>query len=153
MAEPDPRARRDSLLPDETELGHFDPDAALTVAPQERFKLGYGCIMGIVINGMIGSGIFEDAGNIYAAIDSTGVALILWLAGLVYTVAGVIVLIEYGLSVPRRRIGDRDVALPRSGGMLNYVSFFQSCVTFANLCCSSSMCTDGPTIAKARSCL
>jgi hypothetical protein len=132
MADLDPRTRCDSLHPAENALGDFDPDAILTVAPKGRFKLGYGCIMGIVINGMIGSGIFENAGNFYAAIDSTGVALMLWLAGLIYTVAGVIVLIEYGLSVPRRTIGNRDVALPRSGGMLNYVGFFEYCVMFAN---------------------
>lgn len=132
MAELDPRARRDSLHPVDT-LEDFDPDAILTVAPTGRFKLGYGCIMGIVINGMIGSGIFDNAGNIYAAIDSTGVALMLWLAGLIYTVAGVIVMIEYGLSVPRRKIGNREVALPRSGGMLNYVGFSCAppyCATF-----------------------
>lgn len=126
MAELDPRTRRHSLHPVENTLGDFDPDVILTVAPKGRFKLGYGCIMGIVINGMIGSGIFDDAGNIFAAIDSTGVALMIWLAGLIYTVAGVIVLIEYGLSVPRRKIGNRKVAIPRSGGMLNYVGF--SCV-------------------------
>jgi len=121
MAELEPRTRRDSLHPVDNIPEDFDRDAILTVAPKARFKLGYGSIMGIVINGMVGSGIFDDAGYIYAAVDSTGVALMLWLAGLVYTVAGVIVLIEYGLSAPRRKIGNRDVPLPRSGGMLNYV--------------------------------
>lgn len=126
MAEIEPHTRRDSLHPADNILEDFDRDAILTVAPQGRFKLGYGCIMGIVINGMIGSGIFDDAGYIYAAVDSTGVALMLWLAGLVYTVAGVIVLIEYGLNVPRRMISNHDKPLPRSGGMLNYVGL--SCV-------------------------
>lgn len=147
MAEP----QRDSRPPTRNELGEFDPNAILTVAPQSRFKLGYGSIMGIVINGMIGSGIFDNAGSVYAAIDSTGVALMLWLSGLIYTVAGVIVLIEYGLTVPRTKIGDRDRALPRSGGMLNYVGS-PSASALANGCCSSSTCIHVSRIAKTRSC-
>jgi hypothetical protein len=45
-----------------------------------------------------------------------------WLVGVVYAIAGIIVYIEYGLSIPRRKVHGNDVAIPRSGGDLNYVS-------------------------------
>jgi hypothetical protein len=40
---------------------------------------------------------------------STGVTLIFWAAGISYAVSGIIVYIEYGLSVPRRAINDDDI--------------------------------------------
>jgi hypothetical protein len=45
----------------------------------------------------------------------------LWLAGVLYAAAGVIVYIEYGLSVPRWIVDGTKIAVPRSGGDLNYV--------------------------------
>jgi len=45
-----------------------------------------------------------------------------WLAGVIYAVAGIIVYIEYGLTIPRRMVNNEDKAIPRSGADLNYVS-------------------------------
>jgi amino acid transporter len=70
-----------------------------------------------------GSGIFVNAGSMFRSTESTGVTLLLWLTGIIYAIAGVIVHIEYGLSVPRRLVHDQKVAIPRSGGDLNYLSY------------------------------
>lgn len=117
-----------------------------TSAP--KFKIGYGTVMGLIANRMIGmflkltsylqapaklagSGIFVNAGLILKLTNSTGVTLLLWLAGVAYAIAGITVYIEYGLSVPRRKINGSKIAIPRSGGDLNYLSYVYRFVAYA----------------------
>jgi hypothetical protein len=57
----------------------------------------------------------------FLSVRSTGATLMIWLTGIIYAACGVVMYIEYGLSVPRRRIDNVSKALPRSGGDLNYV--------------------------------
>jgi hypothetical protein len=85
----------------------------------------------------------------YLSTRSTGATLVLWLIGILYAGCGVIMYIEYGLSVPRRSIdGGDSKALPRSGGDLNYVSIrlgFQLSTTNDN---SSLTYSESRRIAK-----
>lgn len=53
---------------------------------------------------------------------SVGITLLFWLCGVVYTLAGTHLFIEYGLTTPRHTIDGREQGVPRSGGTLNYVS-------------------------------
>jgi amino acid transporter len=55
--------------------------------------------------------------------DSTGAALLLWLAGIIYCLCGTHVYIEYGLNVPRYSINRVEQSVPRSGGDLNYLQY------------------------------
>lgn len=55
--------------------------------------------------------------------DSTGAALLLWLAGIVYCLCGTHVYIEYGLNVPRYTLNGVEQSVPRSGGDLNYLQY------------------------------
>jgi hypothetical protein len=64
--------------------------------------------------------------------------MLFWFCGAVYAIAGTHVFIEYGLNIPRypikkngagqfvlddnMQIEGKDMAVPRSGGVLNYVS-------------------------------
>jgi amino acid transporter len=70
-----------------------------------------------------GSGIFVNAGSVFESTNSTGVSLMLWVTGVLYAICGVIIYIEYGLSVPRRSVLGKEMAVPRSGGDLNYLQF------------------------------
>lgn len=68
-------------------------------------------------------------------IQSVGFVLIFWLLGSISTMAGTLVFIEYGLSIPRWEFNGREISTPRSGGEFNYLNyllkkpkFFASCV-------------------------
>ena len=52
---------------------------------------------------------------------SVGIALLFWLAGAMYTIAGTYLNIEFGLSTPRYKFEGVEQGIPRSGGTLNYV--------------------------------
>jgi hypothetical protein len=78
-----------------------------------------------------GSGIFVQAGLMFSQTESTGVTLMLWVAGAFYAISGVILYIELGLAIPRRRIPiqkddgtiqERIMGVPRSGAEIHYVS-------------------------------
>jgi hypothetical protein len=46
-----------------------------------------------------------------------------WALGAVSAIAGILVYMELGLTIPIYRIGGIEVSVPRSGGELNYVCF------------------------------
>ncbi|ETI20381.1 hypothetical protein G647_08416 [Cladophialophora carrionii CBS 160.54] len=100
-----------------------DPNRIVTRSPQNRFKLGYLAVMGLVINRMIGTGIFMTPARVVQGTGSTGATLMFWFAGVIYAFSGVHVYIEYGLNVPRRTIGTTERGVPRSGGDLNYLKY------------------------------
>jgi hypothetical protein len=68
---------------------------------------------------------------------SVGVTLIFWLLGSIATIAGTLVFIEYGLTIPRWYLtsSDAKVYTPHSGGEFNYLNyvvkkpkFFVTCI-------------------------
>ncbi|EEH04696.1 high affinity methionine permease [Histoplasma capsulatum G186AR] len=104
---------------------HFDNNLNVIIAnaPQEPFRLGpldVGCL---VINRMIGTGIFSSVGLVVQGTRSIGVSLLFWFFGLLYCLAGVHLYIEYGLSIPRHRFQGVSQGIPRSGGDLNYLQY------------------------------
>ncbi|KAF5022560.1 hypothetical protein F66182_5393 [Fusarium sp. NRRL 66182] len=94
-----------------------------TSAPKEAFKLGYFDVMCLVMNRMIGTGIFNSPRRVMEGTRSTGASLFLWFAGIIYCLSGVHVYIEYGLNVPRYTIDGVEQSVPRSGGDLNYLQY------------------------------
>ncbi|KIX08129.1 uncharacterized protein Z518_02785 [Rhinocladiella mackenziei CBS 650.93] len=100
-----------------------DPNRIVTRSPEDRFKLGYIAVMGLVINRMIGTGIFMTPARVIQGTESTGTTLLFWFAGAVYALAGMHVYIEYGLNIPRRVVGGMDRGVPRSGGDVNYLQY------------------------------
>lgn len=96
-------------------------DEIVTEAPAPRFRLTTLDVVCLVLNRMIGSGIFMTPHKVMAQTKSTGVSLLFWFAGVLYALAGMHIYIEYGLNVPRVLFGGREQSVPRSGGDLNYV--------------------------------
>ncbi|KAF2748542.1 high-affinity methionine permease-like protein [Sporormia fimetaria CBS 119925] len=76
---------------------------------EESRKIGITGAVFLILNKMIGTGIFSTPSGIFAATGSVGVALFLWIIGGILTFAGLSVFLEFGL------------AIPRSGGEKNYL--------------------------------
>ncbi|KAK7416811.1 hypothetical protein QQX98_005004 [Neonectria punicea] len=119
-----PPARDDVSMSSEGELEPPEnPNEIVTVAPKERFRLGYFDVMCLVMNRMIGTGIFNSPQRVMQGTHSTGASLLLWFAGIVYCLSGMHVYIEYGLNIPRYTIHGVEQSIPRSGGDLNYLQY------------------------------
>jgi hypothetical protein len=116
------RASRESDR-DSNEIRFRDvSNTIISSAPKERFRLGYFSVMCLVINRMIGTGIFNTPSTSMRGTQSIGISLLFWVVGMIYTFAGVHVFVEYGLNTPRYDFEGAEVGVPRSGGALNYVS-------------------------------
>ncbi|KAB8446269.1 hypothetical protein FH972_025249 [Carpinus fangiana] len=72
-------------------------------------KLGITGAFFLIVNKMIGTGIFSTPSSVFAATGSVGVSIFLWVIGGVLTFCGLSVFLEFGL------------AIPRSGGEKNYL--------------------------------
>ncbi|RSL66847.1 hypothetical protein CEP53_003217 [Fusarium sp. AF-6] len=58
-----------------------------------------------------------------SGVRSPGIAILFWLCGCIYALAGAHVYIEYGLNVPRYVIDGVEQSVPRSGGDLHYLQY------------------------------
>lgn len=94
----------------------------------EKQKLGVTGAVFLILNKMIGTGIFSTPSAIFAATGSVGISLMLWVIGGILTFAGISVFLEFGL------------AIPRSGGEKNYLErayrhprYLASCVLAAQM--------------------
>lgn len=72
-------------------------------------KIGICGAVFLILNKMIGTGIFSTPASIFVATGSVGVSLMLWVIGGLITFCGVSVFLEFGL------------AIPKSGGEKNYL--------------------------------
>ncbi|KAK0705467.1 amino acid permease-domain-containing protein [Lasiosphaeris hirsuta] len=117
----------------------LDPsdEARLTQARKEQFaiveeiptdnaSLGWYSVSCLILNRLIGSGIFNSSSVIFSNTQSIGISLFFWLYGLTMAISGTIVYIELGLTVPRYRLGDgtSKISVVRSGGELPYLNYF-----------------------------
>lgn len=119
-----PRYSDEDSTPDPIRIGLEDSpvsDEIVTDAPAPRFRLTTLDVVCLVLNRMIGSGIFMTPHKVMAQTKSTGVSLLFWFAGVLYALAGMHIYIEYGLNVPRVFFAGKEQSVPRSGGDLNYV--------------------------------
>ncbi|KAJ4327664.1 hypothetical protein N0V84_001914 [Fusarium piperis] len=115
---PNEGSLREWLTRLEINKNHF-----VTRAPTEPFRLTYIDVMCLVINRMIGTGIFDSPRTVMLGVQSPGIAILFWLCGCVYALAGTHVYVEYGLNVPRYVIHGVEQAVPRSGGDLHYLQY------------------------------
>lgn len=100
-----------------------NPDAIVTEAPREQSRLTFLDTACLVINRMIGTGIYSSPRVVISGTRSAGGAILLWLLGALCSLAGVHVYVEYGLNVPRFVIDGVEQSVPRSGGDLHYLSY------------------------------
>lgn len=114
-----------SIDTDRQRLREALPSTAIVVdAPAEGFRLGYIDVGCLVLNRMIGSGIFMSPQSVLLGTKSIGASLLFWGLGAIYALAGMHVYLEYGLNVPRVLHRGREQSVARSGGDLHYVSIF-----------------------------
>ncbi|KAK4189155.1 amino acid permease-domain-containing protein [Podospora australis] len=76
--------------------------------PESR-KIGVMGAVFLILNKMIGTGIFSTPSSIFASTGSVGISLMLWAVAGLLTLSGLSVYLEFGL------------AIPRSGGEKNYL--------------------------------
>jgi hypothetical protein len=103
-----------------TLLLESNADAIITEAPKQPFRLGFFSTLCLIINCVIGTGIFSSPSTVIKETNFAGGAMLLWFAGCLYVLAGMYVYVEYGPKVPRYAMGGLEV--PRSGKDLHYVS-------------------------------
>ena len=127
----------------------LDPidEARLTQARKEQFaiveeiprddaSLGWYSVSCLILNRLIGSGIFNSSSVIFSNTQSIGISLFFWLYGFTMAISGTIVYIELGLTVPRYRLGDgtNKISVVRSGGELPYFNYFLKRPRFLATC-------------------
>ncbi|KFY04726.1 hypothetical protein O988_00569 [Pseudogymnoascus sp. VKM F-3808] len=117
---------------DEFLLNEADVHAKAVAKPM---RLGSLTVMCLIFNRMIGTGIFRTPAVVYSYTQSVGISMAWWALGAVSAIAGILVYMELGLTIPIYRIGGIEVSVPRSGGELNYLkhifrkpAFFTTCV-------------------------
>ncbi|KAF9265694.1 high-affinity methionine permease [Marasmius fiardii PR-910] len=79
--------------------------------PQQNRRMGVVSAVMLIVNRMIGTGIFATPASILASAGSIGLALFLWIIGGIISAAGLAVYLEWG------------TGLPRSGAEKNYLEF------------------------------
>ncbi|KAI5836894.1 amino acid permease-domain-containing protein [Morchella snyderi] len=99
-----------------------DPNA-ITTSTTIAQKLGLFSTCCMIINRIIGTGIFSTPATILKATGSPGASLLLWAAGAFVSFAGLMVYMEFGLSTPRYIQDGQSKILPRSGGEKNYLEY------------------------------
>jgi amino acid permease len=92
-------------------------------APQGREKLGKLTIVCLILNRIVGSGIFVTPAYTFNGTGSVGMSLIVWGIGGILATCGLMVWLELGLSTPILPVPGRTETqpVPRSGGEKNYV--------------------------------
>ena len=125
-----------------------NPNKFVVKGPSEQNRLGALTVVCLILNRTIGkeqlvsymtffqqhqlrrlassgSGIFILPATIIRGTNSVGIALLFWAIGGIVSIAGLLVWLELGLSIPRFDIDGNMISVPRSGGEKNYVSSFQ----------------------------
>ncbi|RMZ91792.1 hypothetical protein DV736_g986, partial [Chaetothyriales sp. CBS 134916] len=94
-------------------------DAEISEAPEDdvyqtssdRKTIGLTSAIFLILNRMIGTGIFATPSAIFSLSGSVGLALFMWVAGTIIAAAGMLVYMEFGTGIPR------------NGGEKNYLEF------------------------------
>ncbi|KAF8458486.1 amino acid/polyamine transporter I [Terfezia claveryi] len=97
-------------------------------------KLGIfstGCLL---VNRMIGTGIFEKPKTIWMSTETAAGALFMWVLGGLISYAGMAVYLELGLTIPRYLVHGRWQSVPRSGGEKNYLEYIFKTPKFLATC-------------------
>ncbi|OAA56720.1 high affinity methionine permease [Niveomyces insectorum RCEF 264] len=118
----DPGPTRQPLPPPDfaKSNGHADIDAEgrssdevgrIEHAREAKRQIGIPSAIMLIVNRVIGTGIFATPGTIVGLSGSVGLSLFIWLAGMLIAAAGTAVYLEFG------------TAIPKNGGEKNYLEF------------------------------
>ncbi|KAJ4286209.1 methionine permease [Collariella sp. IMI 366227] len=100
---------RDSEI--STEKHHDDNEPGHLQAQDAKRQIGVTSATFLVVNRVIGTGIFATPGAILSLSGSVGLSLFMWVAGMLIAAAGTAVYLEFG------------TAIPQNGGEKNYLEF------------------------------
>ncbi|KAL2151718.1 hypothetical protein VTH82DRAFT_6816 [Thermothelomyces myriococcoides] len=89
----------------ENQVGH------LQAAREAKRQIGVVSATFLIVNRVIGTGIFATPGSIFALSGSVGLSLFIWVAGILIAAAGTAVYLEFG------------TAIPKNGGEKNYLEY------------------------------
>lgn len=106
-------AKEDDLYDgDSVSLNSSSTDYKAVVQVDKNTKeIGFISATFLCINRMIGSGVFSLGSTIFTLSGSVGTALIMWFAGSLIALSGLVVYMEFGS------------AIPRNGGEKNYIEY------------------------------
>ena len=139
-SEPEARKNDGDLLrgDHESEIGknmlclHQHPRPILTMglsvvgqyehAREAKRQIGITTATFLIVNRVIGTGIFATPGSILALSGSVGLSLFIWVAGMLIAAAGTAVYLEFG------------TAIPKNGGEKNYLEFVYRKPAFLATC-------------------
>ncbi|KAM3072668.1 hypothetical protein ACMFMF_007003 [Clarireedia jacksonii] len=111
-----------------------NPAKEYTKSPKDKDLLNRFQVFSIIANRMMGTGIFETPTIIIQQDRNVGGSLFLWVIGCIASMAGTLMYVEYGLTIPRRRMNADVQAVPRSGGELNYLKHLLPHPKFLAVC-------------------
>ncbi|CAL9729285.1 high-affinity methionine permease [Monosporozyma unispora] len=86
-------------------------DNVYTNIDKGKKQVGLISCVGLVVNRMLGAGIFAVPSTIYTLCGSIGLSLIIWAVGAIIALSGLYVYMEFG------------TAIPKNGGEKNYLEF------------------------------
>lgn len=110
---PAPTQNDQSTLPDDPNAKgdlNYGTHSRLQLV-RRREQLGYLSTGALILNKMVGTGVFVAPPTILAITGSKGISIVLWLVGGLVTWAGLAVYLEYG------------IRFPLTGGELHYVDY------------------------------
>jgi hypothetical protein len=97
--------RADVEASDDGEIDHS------YVTSESRRQVGFISAVFLIFNRMVGTGIFATPSAIFSLSGSVGLALFIWVAGMLIAFAGLFVYMEFGTGIPR------------NGGEKNYLEY------------------------------
>ncbi|KAL2889936.1 High-affinity methionine permease [Ceratocystis lukuohia] len=86
-------------------------EGQIEVARENKRQIGVVSAIFLIVNRIIGTGIFATPGTILALSGSVGLSLLMWVFGSLIAAAGTAVYLEFG------------TAIPKNGGEKNYLEF------------------------------
>ncbi|KAK4232999.1 amino acid/polyamine transporter I [Achaetomium macrosporum] len=102
--------------------GHDSEVGHLQQARDSKRQIGVVSATFLVVNRVIGTGIFATPGSILALSGSVGLSLFMWVAGALIAAAGTAVYLEFG------------TAIPQNGGEKNYLEYVYRRPKFLTTC-------------------
>ncbi|KAK4183339.1 putative high-affinity methionine permease [Podospora australis] len=111
------RASKEAIEPQEKDHGQLalsEEDSQvgqLRQASEAKRQIGVVSAVFLIVNRVIGTGIFATPGTILRQSGSVGLSLFIWVAGMLIALAGTAVYMEFG------------TAIPKNGGEKNYLEY------------------------------
>lgn len=111
----------DSELCARIEHAKDDPNTFMQDHSPSAEKLSIFSTSCLMLNHIIGTGIFETPKSVWLGTRSVSGALLMWCLGGLIAFSGAFVYLELGLTIPRYHVRGKWRSVPRSGGEKNYV--------------------------------